>query len=538
MADIQEHAFRRLTSTGADQHSWSFLVLAALEGDAALGGFLSGTGAFRVPAPPAAAPAGPAVEPPGAFVGAITVSGFRGVGPATTLPLHAGPGLTLVVGRNGSGKSSFAEGLELLLTGDNLRWKNRAQPWKLGWRNLHQAQATSLQTPDRCPQPVATACYNGGLAYADGAPNLRVADGRVCRRYVRSSPAPRRPTRRPPERAVVSSTRGAAMMERRRLRRALGVAVLSAGLTATGVATAQPLGTFRWQTQPFCNVLTLAVTQVGAAYRLEGTDDACGGASTSVIGMAAVNGGGTVGIGLTLVSPGAIPLTLDASVNPAAGFNGTWRDSVGRTGTLLLVSGPGLGGPVRPVVDPPGSYGTTVSQPAGAVDRGFSATVTTDTGAANDAAGLYGRFGAPLAAGPESPAGVRGESDQHVGVFGRTSFGVGVHGQAASAGGIGVQASHVNGGTALSLDNGAIRVTGNVRAAFSVTLPSAGACSTVNHVLLNNDPNALVFVTTRSSDYWASATYGAAGPGLWAICTRTTGTPSGSIQVAVLVIKG
>ena len=95
--------------------------------------------------PAAAAPAPAATaEPPGAFVGAVTVQGFRGVGPATTLPLHAGPGLTLVVGRNGSGKSSFADGLELLLTGDNLRWKGRPLPWKLGWRNLHQADTTAL----------------------------------------------------------------------------------------------------------------------------------------------------------------------------------------------------------------------------------------------------------------------------------------------------------------------------------------------------------------------------------------------------------
>ena len=52
------------------------------------------------------------------------------------------PGLTLVVGRNGSGKSSFADALELLLTGDNQRWSaRRAKIWKDGGRNLH--------TPDK-----------------------------------------------------------------------------------------------------------------------------------------------------------------------------------------------------------------------------------------------------------------------------------------------------------------------------------------------------------------------------------------------------
>ena len=78
------------------------------------------------------------------YLGAITVAGFRGIGPATTLPLHPGLGLTLVVARNGSGKSSFAEGAEVLLTGTRLRWEGRTKAWKLGWRTLHQAHTASV----------------------------------------------------------------------------------------------------------------------------------------------------------------------------------------------------------------------------------------------------------------------------------------------------------------------------------------------------------------------------------------------------------
>ena len=141
---LTDHILRRLSATGADASPWSWLVLAALEGDASLATYLAGTSAPARPSAPAPSVPGPAVEPPGAFVGAITVEGFRGVGPSSTLPLHAGPGLTLVVGRNGSGKSSFAEGLELLLTGENLRWKGRSKAWGLGWRNLHQADATGI----------------------------------------------------------------------------------------------------------------------------------------------------------------------------------------------------------------------------------------------------------------------------------------------------------------------------------------------------------------------------------------------------------
>src|SRR3954471_10740222 len=76
-------------------------------------------------------------ESPGAYLATISVEGFRGVGPVAALTLRPGPGLTLVVGRNGSGKSSFAEGVEYLLTGQNYRWEDRPKVWVAGWRNLH-----------------------------------------------------------------------------------------------------------------------------------------------------------------------------------------------------------------------------------------------------------------------------------------------------------------------------------------------------------------------------------------------------------------
>lgn len=85
------------------------------------------------------------VEPFGAYLKSLTVEGFRGVGAPVKLELPGGPGLTLVLGRNGSGKSSFAEALELLLTGESRRWKERAQIWREGWRNLHHSGRVSLQ---------------------------------------------------------------------------------------------------------------------------------------------------------------------------------------------------------------------------------------------------------------------------------------------------------------------------------------------------------------------------------------------------------
>jgi hypothetical protein len=116
------------------------LVLASCDGTEALQAALaSPAGAARAPMHAAAEPS--AEEPPGAYLRSVTVEGFRGVGPAATLRISPGPGLTLVVGRNGSGKSSFSEGLEILLTGHNQRWEGRSKVWSGAWRNLHHEHA-------------------------------------------------------------------------------------------------------------------------------------------------------------------------------------------------------------------------------------------------------------------------------------------------------------------------------------------------------------------------------------------------------------
>ena len=165
---LRDLVLKRLDADTRPEDEWSALVLAALEGPDELAQLLDEQ-APEAPKPPSLrAPSaetggeGPAVagkpsgtppgEPPGkppaepaspriAFLRTITVEGFRGIGPKATLDLTPGPGLTLVVGRNGSGKSSFAEALELLLTGETYRWENRSKVWKDGWRNLHHPKA-------------------------------------------------------------------------------------------------------------------------------------------------------------------------------------------------------------------------------------------------------------------------------------------------------------------------------------------------------------------------------------------------------------
>src|SRR5262245_35467053 len=108
----------RLAADQSADEAWGSLVLAALGGRDGLEDELQGTAAATA----ATAVAASAPPPAGAFLRSISVEGFRGIGPGRALEIRPGPGLTLVVGRNGSGKSSFAEGLEVLLTGDSLRF--------------------------------------------------------------------------------------------------------------------------------------------------------------------------------------------------------------------------------------------------------------------------------------------------------------------------------------------------------------------------------------------------------------------------------
>lgn len=96
------------------------------------------------PARPDRSEADSSDAPVGTYLKAITVEGFRGIGEQAALRLSPGPGLTLVIGRNGSGKSSFAEAAELALTGENRRWAGKSLVWRDGWRNLHHPRTARI----------------------------------------------------------------------------------------------------------------------------------------------------------------------------------------------------------------------------------------------------------------------------------------------------------------------------------------------------------------------------------------------------------
>ena len=119
-SDLTSWVSARLDADAKLSDEAKLLILAALEGKTALADMAG----YAPPAP--AAEVSEEAEPVGAFLKQIKVRGFRGIGPESQLDLDPFPSLTVVSGRNGSGKSSFAEALEVALTGTTYRWHARA----------------------------------------------------------------------------------------------------------------------------------------------------------------------------------------------------------------------------------------------------------------------------------------------------------------------------------------------------------------------------------------------------------------------------
>ena len=135
-------------------------------------------------------------------------------------------------------------------------------------------------------------------------------------------------------------------------RRGLVVAGMFGMCFGAGPASAQPLGSFSWQLQPFCNVLTLNVVQQGPVYLLDGYDDLCGGAThATTSGVASPNPNGTIGFGLEIVTGNGVPVHVRAFIALPA-LSGTWNDDGGNSGTFAFNAA--SGGSARP------AFGTQV----------------------------------------------------------------------------------------------------------------------------------------------------------------------------------
>ena len=156
--------------------------------------------------------------------------------------------------------------------------------------------------------------------------------------------------------------------------RKLVMTLMVAGCTglAPAPAVAQIIGSFGWQMQPFCNVVTLTVVQAGPVYQLIGTDNLCG-TGVAPVGGSAVPGadGLTVAMGLTVSMPSGRSEQVTATISLGS-LSGTWSDADGRSGSFVF--GAASGGPPRP--EPAGSSTIVVSQLSPTVYAGTGSATT------------------------------------------------------------------------------------------------------------------------------------------------------------------
>ena len=105
------------------------------------------------------------------------------------------------------------------------------------------------------------------------------------------------------------------------------------GLWAAGDAAAQPIGAFSWQLQPFCNVVTVNVTQDGGVYTLDGYDNQCGAAQRApLVGLATPNPDGSIGLGPEYRDRAGRAGRTRGRADHAPTLGGSWSDSAGNSG--------------------------------------------------------------------------------------------------------------------------------------------------------------------------------------------------------------
>ncbi|MCA9574366.1 MAG: hypothetical protein R3B40_22430 [Polyangiales bacterium] len=181
--DLERELMERLLGEGTSPpEDVANLVYAACQGAQALAEQLATPVTNRPAVSVTQRAALPASALGGTFLESLEVVGFRGVGPAVSLGLSPGPGLTLVVGRNGCAKSSLAEALEALFTAQSARFEGRPKEWATAWRNLHvdekpRVSATFTTAGHGRLQATRSWAPEGGLA--DGVLRVTDAQGRV-----------------------------------------------------------------------------------------------------------------------------------------------------------------------------------------------------------------------------------------------------------------------------------------------------------------------------------------------------------------------
>ncbi len=154
-----------------------------------------------------------------------------------------------------------------------------------------------------------------------------------------------------------------------------------------------------------------------------------------------------------------------------------------------------------------------------------------------------------------SGSGVYGETPKGVGVYGHSNDSAGVRGESVL--GSGVEASYIGAGTgtALTINNGAIKVSGATKAAFihrisaanivTVTINSTVVATEISNPLCDGDPNCFMFITHvlnpsgTTQIQGATALFYSTVRGKWLIFNQNNSSiaPSVGAQFNVLVIK-
>lgn len=170
LVDVVADAVIEMADRSTLSDDAKLVVLAALDGDDALATVLADNRGYGSTMDRGSGGVS-AEEPVGAFLSAIEVRGFRGIGPTAKLAVRPAPGLTIVAGRNGSGKSTFSDALEVALTGDTYRWrKKKSKMWKEHWRNVHDG------TPCRIRVELAEEGAGATTVGVDWADSAALAD--------------------------------------------------------------------------------------------------------------------------------------------------------------------------------------------------------------------------------------------------------------------------------------------------------------------------------------------------------------------------
>jgi len=270
-------------------------------------------------------------------------------------------------------------------------------------------------------------------------------------------------------------------------------------LLLPAAAGAQPIGTFSWQLQPYCNRVTVNVTQNGGIYTVDGYDDQCGAPQRApLVGLGTPNPDGTIGFGLHVVTvPGGRGVQIEARIT-LAGLGGSWTDSAGNSGTFAFNAN--TGGSARPA---PTSGGPTIPSTFSLLtDGGFLARGTAGVGTI-PASGIGTRMmwhpnkGAFRAGEVTGPLWDDLNIGSHSTAFGFNSAATGPYGFAA-----GVDAAAVGiAGVALGSN---VAANGNYSAAFGAGTRANGAFSTVfgrNNTATGDYGTAHGFQTTASGAY-------------------------------------